>query len=145
MGVDKEQVIIGLGTGRCGTQTFAKMFDIPHQMYEGFPEGSDVHPKHIGVVEEIDNQYNAKFVCLKRNMEDTVDSLVINTSLNEDEAVAFYNNYYEMAEYYEERMDNFRIFDTQELNHPQNIENFLGVKSTEVEPIVGVCNWCKSI
>ena len=132
-------IIIGLGTGRCGTQTFAKMFDLPHEKYSYKDLKSDVSPRYIDYIKYIDKRTEALFVCLKRDKDSTVNSFVRNNIMNEEEASYYYDYYYTVVENLAIEMDNFRIFNTEDLNDPAEIERFLGKKSTPTERITGVC------
>lgn len=132
-------IIIGLGTGRCGTQTFAKMFDLPHEKYESYSHKSDVAPYYLESVENINKNSDARFVCLKRDKQETINSFVDNKIMTKEKAEKYYDNYYKTAEDFESKLPNFKIFKTEELNNPKRIEEFLGKKSKRVDPISKVC------
>jgi uncharacterized membrane protein len=137
------EVIIGLGSGRCGTQTFAKMFDLPHEKYKPEELKSDVAPYYLDSIDYINERAKAKFVCLKRNKEDTVNSFVRNKVMSRNEASKYYDDYYKKAEEFDKKYSNFKIFDTEELNSPERIEEFLGKKAKKVEPVKKICPWFK--
>lgn len=142
-------MIIGMGTGRCGTQTFAKMFNLPHEKHSFYITGkweSDVSPVYINFVDNINEVVDdVKFVCLQRNRYDTVRSIHNNSSMSYQEACKYYDKYYKKAKFYELSMKNFIIYQMDDLKTPEKLEEFIGKKSKSVEPITNVCNFMRSL
>ena len=122
---------MGCGTGRCGTQTFAKMFGLDHEV--------QVSPRYIMAVPYKPSTF---FVCLKREREACIKSLAENAGFSLARAGDWYDLYYIIAEMFENKFINFRIFDTEELNNPERIEDFIGRKAKKVEPVKTKCDWC---
>ena len=135
----QDTIIIGLGTGRCGTQTFAKMFGLPHERYRPEDLKSDVAPYYLEGVEYINAHTEALFVCLRRDKAATVNSFVRNEIMSERGASKFYDDYYAQAEVFAKRFDNFRTFDTEELNRPDEIARFIGIQPQKSGRITAVC------
>jgi len=125
--------IIGCGSGRCGTQTFAKMFRLEH--------GNQVAPGNIHIIKRFPN--DVKVVCLKRERSECVASLVKNTDMTAQQAFDYYDLYYALANEYAQKYANFVIFNTETLNTPQDIEKFVGIQANSVVKIDKVCDWCK--
>jgi hypothetical protein len=132
-------IIIGLGTGRCGTQTFARMFGLPHERYGPRDLKSDVAPYYLEEVDYIHSHADARFVCLRRDKIATVASFVANNIMDEEEASAFYDAYYARAEELERRLTTFQIFHTEELNAPDGMAAFLGIQPKKSQRITTVC------
>lgn len=138
-------IIIGLGTGRCGSQTLAKMFGFTHCKYNYHDLRSDVCPHYIDYIDYINNKTDVKFVCLKRDKKETIDSFVRNNLLSKEKASNYYDEYYRIAEMFANKMTNFKIFDTEELNNPMDIEDFIGIKSVPQKRIISICKFSKSL
>jgi hypothetical protein len=84
------KIIIGLGTGRSGTQSLANLLNIPHQgrIYNWHGKdkidfefleqyGGDVGNYYLNYVEEINERFgkeNVFFVCVFRDRKSTTDS-----------------------------------------------------------------------
>lgn len=135
----KDEIIIGLGTGRCGTQSFAKMYGLPHERYRPKDLKNDVAPYYIEGVEYMNSQTDVLFVCLRRDKAGTVESFVRNDIMDEDQASKFYDEYYARAEEYAKKLSNFRIFATEALNRPDDISRFIGIEPQTSERIAAVC------
>lgn len=157
------KIIIGLGSGRCGTQSLAKFLNIPHQgrvySWQGDDKidfdflaenGGDVGSYYLRYINQIVNHFGServRFVCLRRNMKDTVDSFqklikdnkvdvfkqkfmpdIDEPNLSERQRLEiYYNLYYKtIIDFRVLGIKNIKIFDLDELNNPKNIKDFIG-------------------
>ena len=174
-----EKFIIGLGTGRCGTTSLSKLLSlqpdiyVPHEYGKPLPwqfakeeidiriselekMNGDVAFYYLNYVEYLIERFpGVKFICLRRDREETVDSYMKksqnrNNWIEHDgtvweKAVHFYDSYpkfktdskrealgmyydlyYSVAEKFETKMANrFRIFDIKELNSATGVRNIL--------------------
>jgi len=160
--------VVGMGTGRCGTQSLASLLGVPHQGHicdwddvktldvDFLKEnGGDVGSYYIRYVLLINEQIeNVKFVCLKRGKEETVKSFLENIVENpfektfmptykeieslEDRVEKYYDEYYRLAEFMEQKYENFRVFSMEDLNNGE-ILKWLGREEKEAEKITGTC------
>lgn len=80
-------MIIGLGTGRCGTSSLSELLNLPHEVKPILTSSSDPHERYralnegdvgfyyIHIIQELLDTYDIAAVCLKRDKNDTVESL----------------------------------------------------------------------
>ena len=185
--------IFGLGTGRCGTKSLADLLDsqagtsvshecggriLPWECNEhgldavlktvnSFPGAikGDVAFYYLNYVNSIFQRYpNAKFVCMKRDKTDCINSLIAkHESMNisplqpgdKDESVwdntmpsypldlsaidcasEYYDDYYITAGYLAARHpESFRIFDTENLNTEHGVEEILDFCGIKIKNI----------
>lgn len=79
-------MIIGFGTGRCGTSSLSDMLGLPHEVKPILTSDSDPHERYkllnegdvgfyyIHIIREL-LDYDVTAICLKRNKKDTIDSI----------------------------------------------------------------------
>ena len=180
------QHIIGLGTGRCGTRSLAKLLGLQPGVYATHEAApvlrwyDEIDPgRHIRVshsdaeiiadvgfyylphVERIRQEFSGvRFICLQRDRDETVDSFcrqlprskdwfhdagspwsvsfpTIRVNSFRDQAAAYWDGYYALADQLEQSGDDFRIFPTEALtNDPESILEFCGFDS----PVVEACH-----
>jgi hypothetical protein len=175
--------VIGLGTGRCGTHSLAKLLglqdgaSIEHERrpsvtwtsgdpchflkYEGFDLTGDVAFYYLPHVRSIWKEFpDTKFVCLRRDKQETVNSFfrcyskeqveqwfstnsgywasrfpIYKDVTTRNKVRSYWSEYYETAVGLEN--DRFRIFDTGMLNCPDKIHEmfrFIGVDNPKIIP-----------
>lgn len=95
---DKKPIIIGIGSGRCGTVSLSKLLDIPHEPRPLLPwivsdrlfkkhlplleaEGGAVALYYLNYIDKLFEEYGdrLKVVCLQRDVEKTTESFIRKT------------------------------------------------------------------
>lgn len=132
------KLIIGCGTGRCGSTSLSKLFEscnnthVAHYCiitHEATWTGINIalkpkyiisiSPNHIDKMTDIILKYpDVKIICLKRNQIATVNSFLnVGTLFTIEELMEMWEEYYQKSEILEkEYPDNFQIFDVEILN-----------------------------
>ena len=104
--VPRSPIVIGLGTGRCGTKSLARLLRLPHEA-QGAPVGSNKHfrglwkstLKHGGdvgyywlpwVEEALKHDPDIRFVCIEREKEPCVMSLMRNFCMTQERAEEYW-------------------------------------------------------
>jgi hypothetical protein len=166
------KIIIGLGTGRCGSKSLSHLLNISganishemkpilrwqgseiiHHIKSNLSKGfqGDVASYYLSYVDEINDNFDALFICLKRNKEETVKSFLgktirrnhwvnhdgkqwflsnwdkcfpkYNTRKKKEAIEIYWEEYYQKANEYQTKYDNFKIFDTECLNSEEGLK-----------------------
>jgi len=95
---NKKPIIIGIGSGRCGTVSLSKLLDIPHEPWPLLPwivserlfkkhlplieaEGGAVALYYLNYIDKLFGKFSdrLKIVCLQRVMDETIESFIRKT------------------------------------------------------------------
>ncbi len=150
------KIILGCGTGRCGSTSLARLFEncknthISHYcpitrkvVRAGVNVMFDskyiisISPHDLGRIEKlIEKNGDVRMVCLRRNRKETTESFMrVGSNLSETELEEYWNDYYNEAErlrgLYPQHV---RIFDTDILNSREGqkeIFDFVGISEQD--------------
>lgn len=92
-------MIIGCGTGRCGSKSLAGLLEINHELKPLLPwyyreslyekkwkqllkEGGDVSMSYLNYLPKFIEDHNAKVVCMMRDKQETIDSFMRKSARN---------------------------------------------------------------
>ena len=175
-------MIIGLGTGRCGTKSLSKLLRVPHERggplpwkkdiallearYKGLRKyNGDVGFYYLPYVELLHANFKCRFVCLMREIDETIDSYMRwtegydlwrkhhdqKTNVKWDKAYPKYDlkskreaiqsywvEYYKIAEYYHRNWSNFQIFPMSNLNTLTGCMKIMEFARVHHKPVVGI-------
>lgn len=184
--------IVGLGSGRCGTASLARLLDLQPGVDAGHerkpilawrgesnPLRHLTAPEREAIVCDVGFYYlphvprlsealreDVRFVCLRRDMRETVESFVANSRgqnwfANEsdsawhrafpsypglsvaDAACRYWDDYYDQAHELADQYETFEVFPTDTLNTEEGVAEllaFAGVPDPHVEAGIHICH-----